>query len=480
MLPEGKRVVTYFSDSRAGREAYISSENSHVSFPPKSLRRVAPPPVRSPARRYTTEDRAGFGNTGWVAPKKRGGSVEASQGHTARSWRKTLARAASDRATSGGRRMFHLGNERSKTGQGFKSFVHSNMLPQPYAASSLFAATNNFTVGRSWPCRLFFARGRKLTIISRHRQIDARAPFCPGAIVKRDIALPRASQRKQKNRGGHARAAGGDHRAFNIHPSLRHEGLDFVVRFNLAGLDHLAPRQVETAGNMARAQSGTRLGFHASESRGRSGIEDLGRTGFACPLHRFGTGNGGAVEIHGVGPRHAPHKSLFDRAPLGAPSWQTAGKDFYVRRAEDSQGPTHAGSSLQVGGVVDDEAHAIAKAELFHCLGKAGRVGQHVRQIRRMIRDRIDVEEDGAGDMPFEIFRLGVAFFSGQEKRAVDDRDIGRTQMFRKPCGRDEESVLRDCCHARASHFTWRFSAGALRVPRFRKYKLNHFRFPYS
>ena len=26
MLPEGKRVVTYFSDSRAGREAYISSE----------------------------------------------------------------------------------------------------------------------------------------------------------------------------------------------------------------------------------------------------------------------------------------------------------------------------------------------------------------------------------------------------------------------------------------------------------------------
>jgi hypothetical protein len=74
--------------------------------------------------------------------------VEASQGQTARSWRKTLARAASDRATSGGRRMFHLGNERSKTEKGFKSFVHFNMLPQPYAASSLFAAANHFTVGR--------------------------------------------------------------------------------------------------------------------------------------------------------------------------------------------------------------------------------------------------------------------------------------------------------------------------------------------
>jgi hypothetical protein len=44
--------------------------------------------------------------------------------------------------------MLHLGNERSKTAQGFKSFVHSIMLPQPYAASSLFAAVNNFTVGR--------------------------------------------------------------------------------------------------------------------------------------------------------------------------------------------------------------------------------------------------------------------------------------------------------------------------------------------
>src|SRR5580704_12300070 len=119
---------------------------------------------------------------------------------------------------------------------------------------------------------------------------------------------------------------------------------------------------------MARAQSETRLGRHASESRGRSRIENLRRTSFACPLHRFGTGNGGAVEIDGEGPGHAPHKSLFERAPLSAPSWQTAGKDFYVRRAEDSQGPPHAGSSLQVGGIVDDEAHAIAKAELFHRL----------------------------------------------------------------------------------------------------------------
>jgi hypothetical protein len=45
--------------------------------------------------------------------------------------------------------MFHLGNERSETDQGSKPFVRSDMLAQPYAASSLFAAANYFTVGRS-------------------------------------------------------------------------------------------------------------------------------------------------------------------------------------------------------------------------------------------------------------------------------------------------------------------------------------------
>src|SRR6202030_4224959 len=49
----------------------------------------------------------------------------------------------------------------------------------------------------------------------------------------------------------------------------------------------------------------------------------------ACPLHLFGTGNGGAIEIHGEGPGHAPHEPLFERAPFGPPSWQTAGKDFH-------------------------------------------------------------------------------------------------------------------------------------------------------
>jgi hypothetical protein len=34
MLPEGNRVVTYFSNSRAGREAYISSEQSHICVTP--------------------------------------------------------------------------------------------------------------------------------------------------------------------------------------------------------------------------------------------------------------------------------------------------------------------------------------------------------------------------------------------------------------------------------------------------------------
>jgi hypothetical protein len=112
---------------------------------------------------------------------------------------------------------------------------------------------------------------------------------------------------------------------------------------------------------------------------------------------------------------HAP-LSPVQAGALGPPSWQTPRKDFYVPRAEDPQGPPDAGSPLQIGGVVDDEAHTVAKAELLHRLGKAGRVWQHMRQIRRMVGDRIDVEEDRAGDMPFEILRLGAAFFIGQKR----------------------------------------------------------------
>ena len=80
---------------------------------------------------------------------------------------------------------------------------------------------------------------------------------------------------------------------------LREERFDFVRRFDLALRDHLAPRQIETAGNMARAQSGARLGGLAAKPRRGARIENLRRTGFACLPHLFGIGDGGAVEIHG-------------------------------------------------------------------------------------------------------------------------------------------------------------------------------------
>src|SRR5471030_513627 len=73
-----------------------------------------------------------------------------------------------------------------------------------------------------------------------------------------------------------------------------------------------------------------------------------------------------------------------------------------------------------------------------------------------MIGDRVDVEEDRAGDVTFEIFRLGVAFFARKEKSGVENRDIGRVQIFGQPRGRDEERFLMGCCHSRASHITWR------------------------
>ncbi len=47
-----------------------------------------------------------------------------------------------------------------------------------------------------------------------------------------------------------------------------------------------------------------------------------------------------------------------------------------------------------------------------------------MRQFAGMIGDLVDVEENRAGNMAGEIFRLGVALLRRQIKRTVNDDDI--------------------------------------------------------
>ncbi len=243
-----------------------------------------------------------------------------------------------------------------------------------------------------------------------------RAPFGPGAVIKRNVALADARQRKQK-----IAAVTPEPQVVITGRSTSTPAFAMRVLISLAGIispDWTTSRHGKlklpgiwperNPGRGSAAVPANRAAARASRICGEP-------VALAC-CTLLGAGNGGAIEFHGEGPGHAPHRTLFEGALLGPPSGQTASKDFYVPRAEHTQGPPDAGAPLQVGGVVDDEPHFVAEAELFHRLGKGGRAWQHMRQIRRMIGDRIDVEEDRAGDMPVEIFRLGICGFRQAEK----------------------------------------------------------------
>ena len=73
-----------------------------------------------------------------------------------------------------------------------------------------------------------------------------------------------------------------------------------------------------------------------------------------------------------------------------------------------------------------------------------------MRQIRRVIGNRIDIEEDRAGICPSRYSAFASRCSVGRQKGAVDDREIGRRQIVGKPCGRDKGGVLGNCCHALA------------------------------
>src|SRR5208337_1766836 len=100
------------------------------------------------------------------------------------------------------------------------------------------------------------------------------------------------------------------------YPRLREERFEDVRRFDFARRGHLAPRQIETAGNMARTQSRARLGGLATKPGRRARIKNLRRTGLACLPHIAGIGNGCAVEIRGEPVRRAPHWALFEAPPF--------------------------------------------------------------------------------------------------------------------------------------------------------------------
>src|SRR5579875_979764 len=178
----------------------------------------------------------------------------------------------------------------------------------------------------------------KLRCAAGNWQIGTGSPLGPRPIIEGNIALAGGCERKQKNRRRHARAAGRNDRACEIESSSCKEHFDFFHWFDFSICDHLAPRQIETAGNMTRPQSWARLWSRTAEPRSCSRIDDLRRSGFARHAHMAGIGDGGGIEIDREVPGLALHRSALDRTALGQPPRQ-ASREPKIRKVHQTRAP---------------------------------------------------------------------------------------------------------------------------------------------
>jgi hypothetical protein len=88
------------------------------------------------------------------------------------------------------------------------------------------------------------------------------------------------------------------------------------------------------------------------------------------------------------------------------------------------------------------------------------RAGQHMRQLRRIVADRVDIEEHRAGDVACAILGVNVALLHHRGIRGVDHDDIAIVQMLGKPFGRFEPAARRRWGRVRfgSQHFCSRFN----------------------
>ena len=162
---------------------------------------------------------------------------------------------------------------------------------------------------------------------------------------------------------------------------------------------------------MEYARSGGRRAVRrlARESCGAARIDDLREARLARAHTSAASATPAAlkcgVKIRGAGSM----RPCLERAFLGAPLLQPALQNLDVRRAKEAQRPPDPGGADERGRVIDDEAHAVAKAELSRRAGEILGRGKHMRQASRMVGDGVDVEENGPGDVAGEIFRPRIA-----------------------------------------------------------------------
>ena len=130
--------------------------------------------------------------------------------------------------------------------------------------------------------------------------------------------------------------------------------------------------------------------------------------------------------------------AAFDRTVLGDPLGQAAVEDGDAVGAEMAKHEPAARRAAQRTVVVDDDAVVAADAEVAHGRAEFGRRGEHVRHRVRLVRQRLDVEEARAGDVPGLKLGCRVAAVGGHEHACIDDDEVGLAEMLVEPGGRNQ------------------------------------------
>ena len=266
------------------------------------------------------------------------------------------------------------------------------------------------------------------------RQVAARPPFRPGAVVESRSPFAEHFESEHQNGGRHARSATSDHRLRPVHAGLFEGRGERVGLFQTTLGDEVGGWNIEAARHVAAAQPWARFRRRAGEAVGRARIEHLRRAVFERSTDIVDLGDETMIEPRGEMPRLAADRPVFERTSLGQPLRQAAVEDRHFTGAEGAQRPPDARSREKAGAVIDDEAHPVADSEPLHRLRKAQRIGQHMRQAARRVGNLVDVEKDRARDVPGEILGARVAAERRKIPGRIDDDEVGRADFVGKLC----------------------------------------------
>jgi hypothetical protein len=242
---------------------------------------------------------------------------------------------------------------------------------------------------------------------------------------------------------GHSRAAGRDHGLRQIDPRALQLAPDGVGGQEPAVLlIELVVGKIEAAGDVSTPKAGAGLGLGAGEAAARPRVEHLRFSRREVLAHGGEVAHEAPPQARGEGARLRGRRARFHRPVLGPPPRQAAVQHEDLVVAEGAKRPPDARGARHPAAVVDDHAIPAADPQPADALREVRGARQHVRQARRAIRDRVDIEEHRARHVRLRELGARVTLELRHVPGAVDDPDVALAEILGEPFGRHERPDL--------------------------------------